>query len=193
MEDLSLKQYPIRSVLRDGSPCSIRPLEKSDEATFRNFHQVIPEREQLYVRSQIRDGILFRKWLADDGCENYLPLLAFIDDRMVALGVLRQRPGGWKRHIGKVSFLTHPEFHGLGLIDLLLDEIVESARERGLLRLESEVNGERQTAIKSMAMAGFRELVRIPDYVHDMQAEPHPYVLMGMELIASFENLGAGD
>jgi len=193
MEDFMMKQYPVRSVLRDGTPCSIRPLEELDEVIFRDFHQVIPEQEQLYVRSEIRDGELFRKWLAVPDYENYLPLLAFIDDQMVALGVLYQRPGGWKRHIGKVSFLTHPEFHGLGLIELLLEQIVESARDRGLLRLESELNGERQTAIKSMAMADFRELIRIPDYVHDMKAEPHDYVLMGMELITSFENLGSGD
>jgi len=193
MDDFLQKQYPIRSVLADGSPCSIRPLENGDEIIFKDFHQVIPEREQLYVRSQIRDGELFRNWLARPGYESCLPLLAFIDDRLVALGVLHQRRGGWKRHIGKVSFLTHPDFSGLGVIDLLLHEILESARARGLLRLESELNGERQTAIKAMAMAGFRELVRIPDYVHDMKAVPHDYVLMGMELIASFENLGAGD
>ena len=59
--------------------------------------------------------------------------------------------------------------------------------------MESELNGERETAIESMAAAGFDELVRLPNYIRDMQAQPHDYVLMGMSRGASFENLGAGD
>ncbi len=188
-----LDRFPTRGVLRDGSPFSIRPPEAGDEVAFRDFHQFIPEREQLFVRSQIQDGSLFRELTGDPSFEDQLPLLAFIDGRMVALGLLRQRIGGWKRHIGKVFFLTHPDYTGLGLIDQLLEQIIDSARHCGLTKLESELNGEREAAIASMAAVGFRELVRLPGYIQDMQAEYHDYVVMGMELIAPFEFLGAGD
>jgi hypothetical protein len=79
------------------------------------------------------------------------------------------------------------------LIDHLLSIIVEVSAELGLTKLESEINGERKVAIESMATAGFKELVRLPDYIRDMRAESHDYVLMGMNLVASYENLGAGD
>ncbi len=191
--DIILERYPLRTELNDGSPCSIRPPAAADEAPFAAFHGVIPESEQLFVRAQIRDGSLFRKWTSDPSFETNLPLLAFVDGQLAGIGVLRQRPGGWKRHIGRVSFLTHPDFHGLGLIDQLLAEIVEAARHRGLTRLESELNGERRTAVRAMAGVGFEELVRIPGYVQDMKAEHHDYVMMGLKLIPEFENLGTGD
>lgn len=193
MLDMELERFPVRTVLRDGSPCSLRPPALSDEAAFRDFHQVIPEREQLFVRSRLRDGSLFREWMADESFEETLPLLAFLDGHLVAMGLLRQRPGGWKRHIGKVAFLTHPEFHGRGLIDCLLAEIIAAAKACGLTRLESELNGERHSAIEALGKAGFEELVRLPEYIQDMQAEYHDYVLMGMELVPEFDCLGAGD
>ncbi len=191
--NLSLDRYPIRTVLRDGSPCSIRPPTASDEAAFRDFHLEVPERERLFIRNQIRDGTLFREWTCDPEFEDTLPLLAFVDGELKALGVLRERAGGWKRHIGKVTLLTHPEHHGKGLLEELLGEIVEAARNRGLARLEAEFNGERESAIRAMSAFGFEELARLPGYIQDMDAEYHDYVLMGMELVASFENLGAGD
>ncbi|MBL9151473.1 MAG: GNAT family N-acetyltransferase [Verrucomicrobiales bacterium] len=193
MIETVIDRFPVRTALTDGTPCTIRPLERGDETAFREFHAVIPDREQLYIKSRIQDGSLFREWMADASRLEHLPLVAHVDGRLAATGSLHQRAGGWKRHIGKVHFLTHPDYRGLGIIDRLLDEIVELARHSGLTRLESELNGERTSAIQSMAAAGFRELVRLPDYIQDMRAQFHDYVLMGMDLIASYENLGAGD
>jgi GNAT superfamily N-acetyltransferase len=193
MIETVIEKFPVRATLIDGTPCSIRPLEAGDEAAFRDFHAVIPDREQLYIKNRIKDGSLFREWMADSTRGEHLPLVAHIDGRLAATGSLHQRLGGWKRHIGKVHFFTHPDYRGLGLIDRLLDEIIELARHSGLTRLESELNGERISAIESLASVGFRELARLPDYIQDMSAQPHDYVLMGMELVASHENLGAGD
>ena len=189
----ALEKFPVSTVLSDGRRCLIRPIEPEDKRAFQEFHAAIPDREQLFVMNQIKDGSLFRKWIADPGFGKDLPLLALVDGRLVAIGSLHQRLGGWKRHIGKVFFLTHPDFRGLGLVDRLLEEIIEVSRHAGLTKLESEINGERKAAIQSLAAAGFAELLRIPNYIQDMQAEHHDYVLMGMELVASFEDLGAGD
>ncbi|MCB1232717.1 MAG: GNAT family N-acetyltransferase [Verrucomicrobiae bacterium] len=193
MIEIALEKFPFRTTLNDGAPCSLRPMEMGDENAFREFHSVIPDREQLYIKNRIKDGSLFREWMSDPEFGEHLPLVAFIDGRLVATGILHQRLGGWKRHIGKVYFLTHPQYRGLGLIDVLLEEIVEVAQHCGLTKLESEINGERVSAIESMVAVGFRELVRVPDYIQDMRGNPHDYVLMGMDLVASFENLGAGD
>lgn len=191
--DTLTEEYPLRTTLTDGASCSIRPMEEGDEVVFRDFHAVIPEREQLFVRSEIKDGTLFRKWLKERESLEHFALLAFVDGRLGAIGSLHQRPGGWKRHIGKVYFLTHPDFRGLGLLDQLLDHLIKVAGACGLTRLESELNGERVSAIESLSAVGFSELVRLPNYIRDMRAQPHDYVLMGMSLVAAYENLGAGD
>ncbi|MDF2375356.1 MAG: GNAT family N-acetyltransferase [Verrucomicrobiales bacterium] len=186
-------QFPVRIDLPNGAACTIRPIGEEDESAFRSFHAVITEEEQLFIRSQIKDGSLFHEWISDQQNVQHFALLAFVDGRLVAMGSLHQRPGGWKRHIGRVYFLTHPEFRGLGILDELLGILVKISTQIGLTKLESELNGERKVAIDSMASIGFRELVRLPNYIRDMQAQSHDYVLMGMNLFSDFENLGTGD
>ncbi len=192
LED-ALEKFPVRTTLSDETPISIRPMEAGDEGAFRDFHTVIPDQEQLFLRNQIRDGSLFQEWMSDPEGGEHLPLLAFIDGKLTAMAYLHQPRGGWKRHVGGVTFLTHPDFRGLGLIDLLLAEVIELAKHCGLTKLESELNGERVIAIESLGMVGFQELLRLPHYVQDMKGRSHDYVLMGMNLVASFEYLGAGD
>ncbi|MEM7600342.1 MAG: GNAT family N-acetyltransferase [Verrucomicrobiota bacterium] len=193
MLSLLKDQFPVRFELADGSEGTIRPIQDEDEDSFRRFHEVIPEEEQLFIRSQIKDGSLFKKWISDRENVQHFALLAFVDGKLVAIGSLHQRPGGWKRHIGRVYFLTHPDYRGLGILDALLGILVKISTQIGLTKLESELNGERTVAIESMGAIGFRELVRLPSYIRDMKAESHDYVLMGMNLFADFENLGAGD
>ncbi|MEM9018810.1 MAG: GNAT family N-acetyltransferase, partial [Verrucomicrobiota bacterium] len=141
------EKVPRRIELVDGTPCSIRWMEPGDESAFREFHAVIPEEEQLFVRSRIKDGSLFEEWMSAHESLEHLVLVAFVDGHLAAIGSLHQRLGGWKRHIGKVNFLTHPQYRGLGLLDSLLEDLIVVAEHFGLTKLESELNGERVVAI----------------------------------------------
>ena len=42
------------------------------------------------------------------------------------------------------------------------------------------------------ALLGFSTLCRLPDYVKDMQAIAHDYVLMGLDLVTDEEYAGMG-
>jgi hypothetical protein len=52
------------------------------------------------------------------------------------------------------------------------------------------VNGERKIALQVLAQLGFGELMHLPDYVLDMTAIPHDYVLMGTNLKVELEYAG---
>jgi len=66
------------------------------------------------------------------------------------------------------------------------------ARHIGLEKAEAEFIGEQERAIKTFGLLGFNTLVRIPDYVKDMQALTHDYVLMGLDLKTDEEYAGMG-
>jgi len=51
--------------------------------------------------------------------------------------------------------------------------------------------GEQQSARRVFGSLGFSELLVLPEYVKDMQALPHDYVLMGRRLITDEEFAGA--
>jgi GNAT superfamily N-acetyltransferase len=117
-------------------------------------------------------------------------LLAVIDGKIVGDVTLHQQLGGWKRHIGRVSVLVLPQYRGRGLARALVNEIVDIARHLGLEKVEAEFIGEQEAAIKMFAMLGFSNLIRLEEYVKDMQAITHDYVLMGLNLKTDEEYAG---
>jgi hypothetical protein len=69
---------------------------------------------------------------------------------------------------------------------------VDIARRAGLEKVEAAFIAEQEAAMKMFAMLGFNQLVRLDDYVKDMRAITHDYVLMGLELKTDEEYASAG-
>ena len=193
MLDFALQKYPVRYPLETSVQCMIRPMEATDEPHFREFLHAVPEEERLFIKRRLDDPAMVKDIFDDLDYDSRLPLLAFADGKVIGLAVLEQRMGGWKRHIGMVRLLTHPGYRGVGLAEMLIKEIVEVGSHCGLSHLQTEMNGERELAIRAFKSEGFVEHLRLRDYVMDMQAKTHVYVLMGMSLAVSAENAGAGD
>ena len=94
--------------------------------------------------------------------------------------------------IGRVSVLVHPQFRGRGLARALVEEVLDIARHSGLEKVEAEFIAEQERAIHTFGLLGFTTLLRLPDYVKDMQAISHDYMLMGLELKTDEEYAGMG-
>lgn len=193
MIEQALEKFPLRLPLETGVQCLIRPMERGDEDGFLKFLHEVPEVERMFIKQHLSNPALVEDWFGNFDFETRLPLLTLADGRVIGLATLEQRQGGWKRHIGMTHLLTHPGYRGVGLAGMLIREVIEVARHCGLLHLQAEFNAARTVAIQSFAECGFAELVRLPDYVMDMHAKTHAYVLMGMSLGTDPENAGAGD
>lgn len=190
--EIELQQYPRELELKDGSKCKLRPLRKDDEKAFHEFFLAVPEAERMFIKHRVMEPQVIRDWCQNIDLGRHLPLLALIDGKIVGDATLHQQLGGWKRHIGRVSVLVLPKFRGRGLARALVTEIVTLARDLGLEKVEAEFIGEQEAAIKMFALLGFSNLVRLENYVKDMQAIPHDYVLMGLNLKTDEEYAGVG-
>jgi len=188
----ALDKYPLEIKLRDGTPVVVRPLNRRDDVRLQKFFLVVPEEERLFVKQPITDRTLFRHWCRQPDFERNLPLLMLHGKKIIGEATLHQRGGGWKRHIGLITLLTHPEYRGRDVSKVLVTELIYLARQCGLRQLEAEVNGERKIALQVLAQLGFSELLRMPDYVMDMKAITHDYVLMGRTLKQDEEYAGLG-
>ena len=190
--ELELQKYPKNLALKDGKKAVMRPLKPDDEKDFHQLFQGIPEQERMFIKHRVQDVKVIRDWCKNIDYGRNLPLMGLIDKKIVGVATLHQQLGGWKRHIGRVSVLVHPAFRGRGLARGLITEILENARHGGLERVEAEFIGEQETAIRMFAMLGFSQLTRLEDYVKDMQAISHDYILMGLELKTDEEYAGVG-
>src|SRR5215813_490673 len=190
--EFELQKYPKDIKLKDGSKSRLRPLRKDDEKSFHQFFLAVPEAERMFIKHRVTEPQVIRDWCQNIDLGRNLPLLAFMDGKIVGDATLHQQLGGWKRHIGRVSVLVHPRYRGRGLARALVSEIVSIARYLGLEKVEAEFIGGQEAAIKMFALLGFSNLIRLEDYVKDMQAISHDYVLMGVDLKVDEDYAGVG-
>jgi putative acetyltransferase len=190
--DLEIQNYPKQITLKDQTSASLRPLRKDDQRRFHLFFQSVPESERMFIKHRVTDPEVIREWCQNIDLGRNLPLLAVADGKIVGDATLHQHLGGWKRHVGRVSVLVLPQYRGRGLARALVHEIVEIARHVGLERVEAEFIGEQEAAIKMFALLGFSNLLRLENYVKDMQAVTHDYVLMSLALKTDEEYAGMG-
>ena len=190
--ELELQKFPKDIKLKDGSTVSLRPLRRQDEKKFHEFFLAVPEQERMFIKHRVTDLGVIRDWCENIDLGRNLPLLALSGDKIIGDATLHQQLGGWKRHIGRVSVLVHPQHRGRGLAKALVHEIVEISRNIGMEKVEAEFIGEQEAAIHMFAMLGFSNLLRFENYVKDMQAITHDYVLMGLDLTTDEEYAGVG-
>jgi ribosomal protein S18 acetylase RimI-like enzyme len=190
--EIALQKFPKSLKMKDGSSCKIRPLRKDDEKSFHEFFLSVPAQERMFIKHRVTEPEVIRDWCRNIDLGRNLPLLAVSEGRIIGDTTLHQQLGGWKRHIGRISTLVHPQFRGRGLASALVSEVVELARQLGLEKVEAEFIGEQEAAIKMFALLGFSNLLRLENYVKDMQAIPHDYVLMGLDLKTDEEYAGMG-
>ena len=189
--ELELQKFPKTIKLKDGKKATLRLLQATDEKDFHKLFLDIPEPERMFIKHRVQDIKVIRDWCRNIDVGRNLPLVALIDKKIVGVATLHQRLGGWKRHIGRVSVLVHPEFRGRGLARTLIHETLDIARSAGLERVEAAFIAEQEAALKMFAILGFNQLVRLDDYVKDMTAITHDYVLMGLELKTDEEYAGS--
>jgi GNAT superfamily N-acetyltransferase len=190
--DIILEEYPKEIELKDGFRCTLRPLEPGDEFAFHEFFLAVPTQERMFIKHRVTEPEVIHDWCQHIDLGRNFPLLACWQGQIIADATLHQQLGGWKRHIGRVSVLVHPKFRGRGLARALVLEVIDIARRVGLEKVEAEFIGGQEAAIKVFALLGFSTLMRLPNYVKDMQAIPHDYVLMGLDLKTDEEYAGMG-
>lgn len=190
--DISLEQFPKPIELKSGGQCLLRPLETTDELAFHEFFLAVPLKERLFIKHRVTEPEVIHDWCQHIDLGHKLPLLALQDGRILGVATLHQQLGGWKRHIARTSVLIHPQFRGRGLARTLLTELIDVARQRGLEKVEAEFIGEQEHAMKIFGLLGFTNLVRLPEYVKDMEGGVHDYILMGFVLKTDEEYAGMG-
>ncbi|MBT5707554.1 GNAT family N-acetyltransferase [Verrucomicrobia bacterium] len=187
-----LEVFPKELQLESGLSCHARPLTDADQTPFWDFFQAVPQEERVLIKHHVHRPEVIAEWCSEIDYGRNLPILALVDGQVIGVCTLHQQLGGWKRHIGRISVFIHPLFRGRGIAKALVSEVVGIAQKMGLEKLEAEFIAAQERAIRVFALIGFSELLRMEDYVRDMQAISHDYVLMGMDLTTDEEYASAG-
>lgn len=170
---MSDHRYPKQAVLRDGRNVLIRPFRRDDAEPLHAFFQRLPADIRRFAWDPIERKGLVESWADNIDYEAAFPLLAFSGSRIVADATLHQREHGPLRLVGRLKWLLDPEFRGAGLGVMLVNLLMDAARERGLRHLTCMlISDVEQDAIDVLKPLGFAEY-RIPGYGVDPDGGSH--------------------
>ncbi|HCU87575.1 MAG TPA: hypothetical protein DGP39_08600 [Verrucomicrobiales bacterium] len=190
--ELALKEIDKSFTSDDGVDLQIRIIENTDEKGLLGFFKALPAPELMFFKHRVTDADVISGWCGNITLDVNLPLLALDEGKVIAVATLHQNKGGWKRHIGRISCSVLPKYRQKGIAGKLVQELVDVARMSGLQKVEAEFIDKQEGGQKMFALLGFTHLVKLEDYVQDMQAINHDYVLMGMDLMTDEEYAGMG-
>jgi GNAT superfamily N-acetyltransferase len=141
-------------VLSDGTRCDLRPIRPDDAELLVDFH------EHLSSRSSYLRFFTFHPTLSVGEVErftsvDYLDRLAFVvevDGELVAVG-------RFDRHVGtpeaEVAFVVADDYQYHGLGSLLLDELAQAARDRGITTFLADTLSENHAMLGVFRHSGF--------------------------------------
>jgi GNAT superfamily N-acetyltransferase len=113
----------------------------------------------MFIKHRVTDVKIIRDWCRNIDYGRNLPMVGLLGGKIVGVATLHQQLGGWKRHIGRVSVLVHPEFRGRGLARTLISEMAGHRPARGTGKARGGIHrraGRRRfTCLRCSASASF--------------------------------------
>lgn len=178
-----LEAYPKTILLRDRTEAVIRPLNHEDAGRLFNFFKTIPEEERFYLKENVTSPETIQKWTSEIDFQRVIPIVALIDDEIVADATLHRSRAPARRDVGELRVVVDPRVREIGLGGRLIRELLDIAAGVGLRKAMFElVAQEEEPAIVAAGSAGFREAAVLKEQVKDYWGNPKDLVLMELSL-----------
>ena len=184
MEVILEERFPKPGKLEDGKRVIVRPLIPQDETALIQFFNSMPDEDLLYLRDDVKNPDVIKKWCQTMDYEVILPLIADVEGKIIADATLHQEKRGWKSHIGTVRVVIHPQYRSKGIGRLLMGELIQIALDTGLVKLDAEFMAEQTRQISIFEKLGFVNMAILPQHVQDLKGESHDLVIMVYDLRA---------
>ncbi len=176
------ERFPKPVKLEDGTRVILRPLIPQDETALIEFFKAMPEEDILYLRDDVKDSGVIKRWCQSLDYEVTLPLIADLEGKIVGDATLHQEKRGWRCHIGTVRAVIHPQYRGRGIGRSLVEELIQVALDIGLVKLDAEFMAEQMRQIAIFEKMGFVNMAVLPQHVKDVKGESHDLVIMVYDL-----------
>jgi GNAT superfamily N-acetyltransferase len=175
-------RYPQEAVLRDGRRLLVRPFTEHDVDPLYEFFMRLPEDVRRFAWDRIDNRALVESWGRELDYGKVLPLLAWDGHKVVADATLHRREGSPLRLVGRIKWLIDPEYRGMGLGTLLVNNFITTARSNGLRHLTCMLISDLEAdAVKTLSELGF-ESHTVPGYGTDPDGNQHDMIKMVLKL-----------
>lgn len=175
-------RYPKRAELRGGKPVAIRLMEPADKTKMLEFARGLPERDLLFLRTDITNPAVVDQWLEAIREGHTVTLLAEMDNEVVAYASVHLEQARWTRRVGEIRLNASPRYRGIGLGRRLAAEAMELARMLELKKMTAMMTPDQSGARTAFERLGFRVEAVLADWVEDRQGQTHDLLVMSYDL-----------
>jgi L-amino acid N-acyltransferase YncA len=178
-----LTAYPKEVTLRDGTRITLKPMARADAGALLDFFRRIPADDRFYLKEDVTDARVIQRWADELDYDRALPLLGWVNGRVVSDATLHRSRANARRHVGQIRIAVDPEYRSRGVGATMLHELAAIADENGLERIVLEAVAEKEDqAIKAAEFVGFVRVGLLPGHARDLDGRPRDIVLLEMPL-----------
>lgn len=174
--------YPKNIELTDGIMVTLELLTDNDLDRLIMFFQHLPEKDRLYLRSDITDPENVRRRFGNPDYDNMFPIIARVNGDIMGIATIFRASFGWMRNLGEVRICIAPEFQKRGLSTLLVRELFFQALKMGIYKLQAELMDTQKSAITAFNHLGFKQEALLPKHVTDIKGVRRDLVIMTLDV-----------
>jgi RimJ/RimL family protein N-acetyltransferase len=174
--------YPFKTILRDGTSVTIRPMAITDGAAVLTFYRELPEEDRSFLNDDVTDDDWIRRFLAQVDYQSTIPMVAECGGKIVAQASLYRTLHGWMTHVGQVRIAVARSFQRKGLGVAMVRELVRIAIRVGLEKLIARVVEDQIGAKRAFEKLGFYPEAVLKKHVQDIQGNRRNLVIMSNDV-----------
>lgn len=172
------KEYPKLVRLKEGIEATVRLMTKKDRDKLLAFFTALPREERLFLKEDVTDPAVIDGWIRDLNYDKVLPLVAEVDDKIIAVASLHRNLYGWSKHVGEIRVVVAPDYQRKGLGAILAHELFSLAMRMGLEKIMAQMMDNQEGAYKAFKKLGFKKEAVLKDHVIDLQGNKHDLIIM---------------
>ncbi len=184
-----LKGFPKPVTLRDGTPITLHPMVREDEAGLLDFFRGLAPEDRQFLKDDVTRPELIAAWARGLDYDRVLPLLAEHEGRIVGDATLHRHARGWMRHVGEIRVVTDPRLRRRGLATVMAREIFYLALQAGLDKMVAEIGEDQVAAIKVFEKLGFRREARLSNHILDLHGRKHDLAILATDIPALMQKM----
>ena len=177
-----IEGYPKEVTLLDNQKVTLKPMIPGDRDPLVQFFQMLSPEDKLYMREDTSNPSVIQKWVDELDYDVILPILAWLDDRVVADASLNRTSFGWSPHVGEIRMLVDPVMRKKGLGTLMAKEIFHLALQSGLDKIIVQTMGEQERVRKIFLDLGFTMEATLKAHVKDLSGRKHDLVIVSHDV-----------
>lgn len=172
-----MSSYP-KKVRLGSDEVEFRPATASDEEALVKFFSTIPEGDRLFLKEDVNDPAVIKRWMSNIDLDRIFPLLALHKGEVVGDGTLHRNPFGWSRHVGEIRAVVSPQWQHKGVGKALVHELVARAVDVGLEILEAHVLEGQHGAQRAFEGLGFHSETILKGRAKDQNGQKRNVLVM---------------